>query len=30
MDEIHIEDLLLRTFIGINPEEREKRQNVLY
>ena len=28
-DEIHIEDLLLRTFIGINPEEREKRQDVL-
>jgi 2-amino-4-hydroxy-6-hydroxymethyldihydropteridine diphosphokinase len=29
MDQIQIKDLLLRTIIGINPEEREKRQDVL-
>jgi 2-amino-4-hydroxy-6-hydroxymethyldihydropteridine diphosphokinase len=29
MDEIQVKDLLLRTIIGINPEEREKRQDVL-
>ncbi len=28
-DEILIRDLLLRTFVGINQEEREKRQDVL-
>jgi FolB domain-containing protein len=28
-DQIHIKDLLLRTIIGINPEERLKRQDVL-
>lgn len=28
-DEIQIKDLLLRTYIGINQEEREKRQDVL-
>jgi dihydroneopterin aldolase / 2-amino-4-hydroxy-6-hydroxymethyldihydropteridine diphosphokinase len=28
-DEILIKDLLLRTFVGINQEEREKRQDVL-
>jgi 2-amino-4-hydroxy-6-hydroxymethyldihydropteridine diphosphokinase len=28
-DQIHIKDLLLRTLIGINKEEREKRQDVL-
>jgi len=28
-DRIHIKDLLLRTIIGINDEEREKRQDVL-
>jgi 2-amino-4-hydroxy-6-hydroxymethyldihydropteridine diphosphokinase len=28
-DQIYIKDLLLRTIIGINPEEREKRQDVL-
>lgn len=28
-DEIRIEDLLLRTFIGINGEERRDRQDVL-
>jgi 2-amino-4-hydroxy-6-hydroxymethyldihydropteridine diphosphokinase len=29
MDQIHIKDLLLRAIVGINPEEREKRQDVL-
>ena len=29
MDQIHIEDLLLRTVIGINEEERRDRQDVL-
>ncbi|MEJ2208075.1 MAG: dihydroneopterin aldolase [Anaerolineae bacterium] len=29
LDQIQIKDLLLRTIIGINPEEREKRQDVL-
>jgi FolB domain-containing protein len=29
MDEIHIRDLLLRTIIGINEEERRNRQDVL-
>jgi D-erythro-7,8-dihydroneopterin triphosphate epimerase len=28
-DEIHIRDLLLRTIIGINEEERRNRQDVL-
>lgn len=28
-DQIHIKDLLLRAIVGINPEEREKRQDVL-
>jgi D-erythro-7,8-dihydroneopterin triphosphate epimerase len=28
-DKIVIEDLLLRTIVGINPDEREKRQDVL-
>jgi len=28
-DQIHIKDLLLRTVIGINPEERRARQDVL-
>lgn len=28
-DQIHIKDLLLRTIVGINQEEREKRQDVL-
>ena len=28
-DQIHISDLLLRTIIGINDEEREKKQDVL-
>jgi dihydroneopterin aldolase/D-erythro-7,8-dihydroneopterin triphosphate epimerase len=28
-DEIHIKDLLLRTIIGINDEERRNRQDVL-
>ncbi len=28
-DEIQIKDLLLRTIIGINPEERRDRQDVL-
>ncbi|MGD2206448.1 MAG: dihydroneopterin aldolase [Anaerolineae bacterium] len=29
MDQIHIKDLLLRTIIGINPEERRDQQDVL-
>ncbi len=29
MDQIHIKDLLLRTIIGINDEERRDRQDVL-
>ncbi len=28
-DRIHIKDLFLRTIVGLNPEEREKRQDVL-
>ena len=28
-DQIHIRDLLLRGVVGINPEEREKRQDIL-
>lgn len=28
-DQIHIKDLLLRTIIGIKPDERVKRQDVL-
>jgi dihydroneopterin aldolase/D-erythro-7,8-dihydroneopterin triphosphate epimerase len=28
-DQIHIRDLLLRTIIGINPDERENKQDVL-
>lgn len=28
-DKVHIKDLLVRTIIGINPEERVKRQDVL-
>ncbi len=30
MDKIRIEDLHLRCIIGINPEEREKQQDVLF
>jgi D-erythro-7,8-dihydroneopterin triphosphate epimerase len=30
MDKIRIEDLHLRCIIGINPEEREKHQDVLF
>lgn len=29
MDKIHIRDLLLRCIIGIEPEEREKKQDVV-
>ncbi len=29
MDQIHVRDLLLRTIVGINDEERENRQDVL-
>lgn len=29
LDKIHVRDLLLRTIIGVNPDEREKRQDVL-
>jgi dihydroneopterin aldolase/D-erythro-7,8-dihydroneopterin triphosphate epimerase len=29
MDQIHIKDLLLRTIIGINPDERINKQDVL-
>jgi FolB domain-containing protein len=29
LDAIHIRDLLLRTIIGINPEERENQQDVV-
>lgn len=29
LDEIHITDLLLRTIIGINPDERRNKQDVL-
>ncbi len=29
MDQIHIRDLLLRTIVGTNPEERVNRQDVL-
>ena len=29
LDRIHITDLLLRCIIGINPDEREKKQDVL-
>ncbi|GIW94456.1 MAG: 7,8-dihydroneopterin aldolase [Pirellulaceae bacterium] len=29
MDEIHIRDLVVRTIIGTNPEERLERQDVL-
>ena len=29
LDQIHIKDLLLRTIIGINEEERRNRQDVL-
>jgi FolB domain-containing protein len=29
LDAIHIDDLLLRTIIGINPEERENLQDVI-
>jgi FolB domain-containing protein len=29
LDKIHIRDLRLRTIIGVNPEERENRQDVL-
>lgn len=28
-DRIEIEDLLLRTYVGINPEEQENRQDVV-
>ncbi len=30
MDKIRIEDLHLRCIIGLNPEEREKQQDVLF
>lgn len=29
LDRIHIRDLLLRTIIGVTPDEREKRQDVV-
>lgn len=29
LDRIHVRDLLLRTIIGVNPDERENRQDVL-
>lgn len=29
LDKIHIRDILLRGIIGINPEEREKKQDIL-
>ncbi|MBS1251105.1 MAG: Dihydroneopterin triphosphate 2'-epimerase [Anaerolineales bacterium] len=29
LDQIHVYDLLLRTIIGVKPDEREKRQDVL-
>lgn len=29
MDQIHIKDLLLRGIIGINPDERVKKQDIL-
>jgi FolB domain-containing protein len=29
LDKIHVRDLLLRTIIGINPDERENRQDVV-
>ena len=29
LDQIHVHDLLLRTIIGINPDERENPQDVL-
>ncbi len=29
LDEIHVHDLLVRTIIGVKPDERKKRQNVL-
>lgn len=29
LDQIHIKDLLLRCIIGINPDEREKKQDVI-
>lgn len=29
LDRIHIKDLLLRCIIGINPDEREKKQDVI-
>ncbi len=28
-DRIHVRDLLLRTIIGVNPEERRERQDVI-
>jgi FolB domain-containing protein len=28
-DQIHVRDLLLRTIIGINPDERDEKQDVL-
>lgn len=29
LDQIHVHDLLLRTIIGVNPDERENQQDVL-
>ncbi len=29
LDKIHVRDLLLRTIIGVNPDERESRQDVI-
>lgn len=29
MDRIHIRDLTLRTFVGVDPEEQEKKQEVV-
>ena len=30
LDQIHVRDLRLRCIIGINPEEREKKQDVVF
>ena len=30
LDQIHVRDLRLRCLIGINPEEREKKQDVVF
>jgi len=29
LDRLHIQDLLVRCIVGINPEEREKEQDVI-